>query len=182
MKSLLVADDHLMFGNAMAYMLSQLDPDVRVVAVGSADQALQQLGTDGPFDLVLLDYDMPRTNGLQGLELIQQQFPDQTVGMLSGRSDAQLVKSAIDGGAIGVLDIAETDQAVTGLLHCLERFAPLLWVDRDGLNLPRKKGPSRNRHQMQGLRQDIIRHRGCLLRILGDNHVYIYRFFLVSHA
>jgi len=52
-----------MFGNAMAYMLSQLDPDVRVLAVGSVDQALDQLTAAGPFDLVLLDYDMPRTNG-----------------------------------------------------------------------------------------------------------------------
>ena len=42
MKSLLIADDHLMFGNAMAYMLSQLDPDVRVVAVGSVDQTFEQ--------------------------------------------------------------------------------------------------------------------------------------------
>ncbi|WP_300036708.1 response regulator transcription factor [uncultured Roseobacter sp.] len=120
MKSLLIADDHLMFGNAMAYMLSQIDSDVRVVAVGSVDQALDQLATAGPFDLVLLDYDMPRTNGLQGLEMIQQQFPNQTVGMLSGRTDAHLVKSAIDGGAIGWLPKVMSEEP---LLHALRMMA-----------------------------------------------------------
>ena len=120
MKSLLIADDHLMFGNAMAYMLSQLDPEVRVVAVGSVDQTLEQLANAGPFDLVLLDYDMPRTNGLQGLELIQQQYPIQTVGMLSGRTDAHLVKSAIDGGAIGWLPKAMSEEP---LLHALRMMA-----------------------------------------------------------
>ena len=120
MKSLLIADDHLMFGNAMAYMLSQLDPDVRVVAGGSVDQAFDQMTKTGPFDLVLLDYDMPRTNGLQGLELIQQRFPNQTVGMLSGRTDAHLVKSAIDGGAIGWLPKAMSEES---LLHALRMMA-----------------------------------------------------------
>ena len=120
MKSLLIADDHLMFGNAMAYMLSQLDSDVRVVAVGSVDQAFDQMTKTGPFDLVLLDYDMPRTNGLQGLELIQQRFPNQTVGMLSGRTDAHLVKSAIDGGAIGWLPKAMSEEP---LLHALRMMA-----------------------------------------------------------
>lgn len=120
MKSLLIADDHLMFGNAMAYMLSQLDPDVRVVAVASVDQALEQMATEGSFDLVLLDYDMPRTNGLQGLELIQQKHPGQIVGMLSGRTDAHLVKSAIDGGAIGWLPKSMSEEP---LLHALRMMA-----------------------------------------------------------
>lgn len=120
MKSLLIADDHLMFGNAMAYMLSQLDRTVRVEAVGSVDQMLEHLANAGPFDLVLLDYDMPRTNGLQGLELIQQQFPNQTVGMLSGRTDAHLVKSAIDSGAIGWLPKAMSEEP---LLHALRMMA-----------------------------------------------------------
>ena len=120
MKSLLIADDHLMFGNAMAYMLSQLDPNAQVVAVGSVDQTLSQLDEHGPFDLVLLDYDMPRTNGLQGLQLIQQQYPDQTVGMLSGRTDTHLVKSAIDGGAIGWLPKAMAEEP---LLHALRMMA-----------------------------------------------------------
>lgn len=120
MKSLLIADDHLMFGNAMAYMLSQLDPDVRVVAVGSVEQALEQLKQTEPFDLILLDYEMPRINGLSGLRLIKEQHPQQSVGILSGRTDAHLVKTAIDGGAIGWLPKELPEEP---LMHALRMMA-----------------------------------------------------------
>ncbi len=120
MKSLLIADDHLMFGNAMAYMLSQIDPNIRVVAVASVDQTLKCLSEDGSFDLVLMDYDMPTKNGLVGLKLIRDHFPDQAVGMISGRTDAQLVKAAIDGGATGWLPKSMSEEP---LLHALRMMA-----------------------------------------------------------
>lgn len=120
MKTLLIADDHLMFGNAMAYMLSQIDPTVSVTAVGSVTKVLAHLDAGESFDLVLLDYEMPRTNGLQGLKMIQQQYPHQIVGMLSGRTDPQLVKTAIDGGAIGWLPKTMSEEP---LLHALRMMA-----------------------------------------------------------
>lgn len=120
MKSLLIADDHLMFGNALAYMLSQMDPNVSVTAVESVAKVMVRLEAGDVFDLILLDYDMPRTNGLQGLEMIQQQFPEQTIGMLSGRTDPRLVKSAIDGGAIGWLPKTLSEGP---LLHALRMMA-----------------------------------------------------------
>ncbi|MGC1495422.1 MAG: response regulator transcription factor [Sulfitobacter sp.] len=120
MKSLLIADDHLMFGNALAYMLSQMDPDVRVVAVGSVAEIMDCLADGQSFDLILLDYEMPRINGLQGLKLIQEAHPTQIIGMLSGRTDPQLVKSAIDGGAIGWLPKSMSEEP---LLHALRMMA-----------------------------------------------------------
>lgn len=120
MKTLLIADDHLMFGNALAYMLSQMDPNVSVTAVASVAKVMAHLDAGEEFDLILLDYDMPRTNGLQGLAMIQQQYPQQTVGMLSGRTDPQLVKAAIDGGAIGWLPKSMSEEP---LLHALRMMA-----------------------------------------------------------
>ena len=109
-----------MFGNALAYMLSQMDPDVSVTAVASFAKVMAHLDAGETFDLILLDYEMPRVNGLQGLEMIQQQYPDQTVGMLSGRTDPQLVKSAIDGGATGWLPKTISEEP---LLHALRMMA-----------------------------------------------------------
>lgn len=120
MKSLLIADDHLMFGNALAYMLSQMDPNVSVTAVASVTKVMARLDAGEVFDLILLDYDMPRTNGLQGLKLIKQRYPQQIVGMLSGRTDPQLVKTAIDGGAIGWLPKSMSEEP---LLHALRMMA-----------------------------------------------------------
>lgn len=120
MKTLLIADDHLMFGNALAYMLIQMDPNVSVTAVASIAKVMAHLDASEVFDLILLDYDMPRTNGLQGLAMIQQQYPQQTVGMLSGRTDPQLVKMAINGGAIGWLPKSMSEEP---LLHALRMMA-----------------------------------------------------------
>lgn len=120
MKSLLIADDHLMFGNALAYMLSQMDPDVQVVAVGSVAETIDCLADGQVFDLILLDYEMPQIDGLTGLKMIHQSYPDQIIGMLSGRTDPQLVKSAIDGGAIGWLPKSMSEEP---LLHALRMMA-----------------------------------------------------------
>lgn len=109
-----------MFGNALAYMLSQMDSDVRVVAVGSVSQCMDRLADGEAFDLVLLDFEMPEIDGLNGLKMIHQQHPDQTVGMLSGRTDPQLVKAAIDGGAVGWLPKSMSEEP---LLHALRMMA-----------------------------------------------------------
>jgi len=120
MKSLLIADDHLMFRNALAYMLSQMDPDVRVAAVASVSKCMEHLAEGQSFDLILLDYEMPQVDGLAGLKMIHQKYPEQIVGMLSGRTDPQLVKSAIDGGAIGWLPKSMSEEP---LLHALRMMA-----------------------------------------------------------
>lgn len=120
MRRLLIADDHLIFGNALAFLLSQMDPEMTTVAVGSIHHAITQLEAGPPFDLVLLDHDMPGINGMQGLKMIRQQFPDQVVGMFSGRTDANLVKAAIAAGAVGWLPKTVTEQP---LLHALRMMA-----------------------------------------------------------
>jgi len=120
MKSLLIADDHLMFGNALAYMLSQMDPDVRVKAVGSVSETMNCLAEGQSFDLILLDFEMPQIDGLTGLKMIHDKYPEQIIGMLSGRTDPQLVKSAIDGGAIGWLPKSMSEEP---LLHALRMMA-----------------------------------------------------------
>lgn len=120
MKRLLIADDHLMVGNALGYMLRQMDPAIAVVAVGSVDEALERLKRDEPFDLVLLDYDMPGTDGLEGLELIQRDHPQQTVGVLSGNTEPKLVKAALARGAVGWLPKSMSEEP---LLHALRMMA-----------------------------------------------------------
>lgn len=120
MKRLLIADDHLMVGNALGYMLSQMDPAIDVVAVGSVDEALERLKRDEPFDLVLLDYDMPGTDGLEGLDLIHRDHPQQTVGVLSGNTEPKLVKAALARGAVGWLPKSMSEEP---LLHALRMMA-----------------------------------------------------------
>lgn len=120
MKRLLIADDHLMIGSAMVYLLKQLDPSIHAVSVGSAKAARQTVAEGKLFDLVLLDYDMPGTDGIKGMGLIHKDHPEQTVGIISGRTEPQLVKAAIAAGAVGWLPKSMSDEP---LLHALRMMA-----------------------------------------------------------
>jgi DNA-binding NarL/FixJ family response regulator len=120
MRRLLIADDHLMFGSALVYLLQQLDPAVTTIPVGSVLHAVAQIEAGPPFDLVLLDHDMPGIDGMQGLKMIRQKFPSQIIAMLSGRTDAHLVKAALAAGATGWLPKTLSEEP---LLHALRMLA-----------------------------------------------------------
>jgi two-component system nitrate/nitrite response regulator NarL len=44
---------------------------------------------------------MPGINGLEGLKMIKEKYPNQTVGMISGLDDGYLIHQAMKNGAIG---------------------------------------------------------------------------------
>ena len=120
MKRLHIADDHLKIGTDMVNLMKQLHQTEDAIAVGSASAAMKALGNYGTFDLVLLDYDMPGINGIKGMAMIHEAYQDQVVGIISGRTEPQLVKAAVDAGAVGWLPKSMSDQP---LLHALRMMA-----------------------------------------------------------
>lgn len=66
------------------------------------------------------DHDMPGIDGMQGLKMLRQKFPSQVIAMLSGRTDAHLVKAALAAGAVGWLPKTLSEEP---LLHALRILA-----------------------------------------------------------
>jgi DNA-binding NarL/FixJ family response regulator len=66
------------------------------------------------------DHDMPGIDGMQGLKMLRQKFPLQVIAMLSGRTDAHLVKAALAAGAVGWLPKTLSEEP---LLHALRMLA-----------------------------------------------------------
>ena len=80
---ILLADDHDMVRETIsAYLRSVGGADV-ASAVNLTD-ALQQIEASGPFDLVLLDYNMPGMFGLEGLVRALKSNGGTGVAILSG--------------------------------------------------------------------------------------------------
>ena len=98
----LVCDDHSLFREGLRLLLEKLDASMEVTLTGSAEEALA--ATRGAmFDLILLDWHMEGLQGARALEALREAAPLTRVVVLSGDRDAQLVRSAVDGGAAGFI-------------------------------------------------------------------------------
>ena len=55
-----------------------------VAIAGSALEGLDLMETDGPFDIVMSDYEMPGMNGLEFLSLLAERWPETIRILMSG--------------------------------------------------------------------------------------------------
>ncbi|KPD11482.1 response regulator transcription factor [Phaeobacter sp. 11ANDIMAR09] len=99
---ILLADDHDMVRETISAFLETKGEAAVVLATDLAG-ALDQIKTDGPFDLVLLDYQMPGMHGLNGLSEAIAANGGKGVAILSGNAPTQTAQEALKLGAIGFI-------------------------------------------------------------------------------
>lgn len=96
-KSILIVEDDTTTVRLFKAMLRNVDDDVRIKSVGSAEEAEKYLkhmktnGMAGP-DIALVDYKLRAKNGLYVCELLEYYFPQTKVVMVSGLSPAEICK------------------------------------------------------------------------------------------
>ena len=97
---ILLADDHDLLRDTLAMFLTTEGlSEVRLAE--TLEQALEVEQEAGPFDLVLLDYQMPGMNGLEGLTRMIEASGSGRVAILSGNATPAIAQQAIALGAIG---------------------------------------------------------------------------------
>lgn len=99
---LLLADDHSLVRETIAAFLAA-GGDLEIHCEGTLDAAIAALGPHGPFDLILLDLNMPGMNGLDGMDRMQKAAGATPVGILSANARPDTIQSAIAAGARGYL-------------------------------------------------------------------------------
>jgi len=99
MIKLLLVDDEKAFLDTITKRLEKRD--LKVSAVYSGNEALEELEKNKVIEVVLLDVKMPGMDGIQTLVEIKKSFPLVEVIMLTGHAT---VESAIDGMKIGAFD------------------------------------------------------------------------------
>jgi len=134
---ILLADDHdLVRETLAAFLLAEGFAEVR--AVGDLTSALDELSGLTQFDLVLLDYQMPGMNGLDGMlkaqDLVRGAGRKTRVAIISGNTNRELAESALAAGAAGFVPKTLASRAMVAAVQAMasgEVFAPLSLLMQD---------------------------------------------------
>ncbi len=113
----LLVDDHALFRDGVASLLRTWGVEV-VGEAADGWEALEKARTLSP-DLILMDINMPRCNGLQATRLIKAEFPATRIVMLTVSEDEHDLFEAIKSGAEGYIlkevDAEEFGQLIMGI-------------------------------------------------------------------
>ncbi|SEA13195.1 response regulator [Microbulbifer marinus] len=128
---LLIADDHPLYRDALATTLSRHLPDCELHQSEDLQSTLEQL-QNSTIDLLLLDLNMPGSEGFNGLAKIRNDFPAVPVIVVSGSDKNSVVQQAAGFGAAGFL----SKTALPGeILQCIDQvLAGEQWFSAEALN------------------------------------------------
>ncbi len=142
-KKVLLVDDHdlVRFGTSM--LLESLDEvDCAITACRSLDEARTACRESGPFDLVLLDLNLPDAKGLQGLRTMREDSPEVSFVILTGTQDEFVIRQAQAMGAVGYLLKSWTPDRIKLALKSLLHPAPAPSATTISERFPRLAGTS----------------------------------------
>lgn len=86
--------------NVLNGLRRQLRKNFDVSTAVSGMEALELMAHQGPFPVVISDYNMPTMDGVEFLAQVKQRFPDTVSIMLTGRSELDIAVAALHQGNI----------------------------------------------------------------------------------
>ena len=99
---ILIVDDHKVVRDGVRFMLSDT-PEIEVVGEADSAEAMFEILSSEPVDVVLLDIRMEGMTGLDALGRMASEFPQVRVLMLSMHDQPGYIRRAIELGASGYL-------------------------------------------------------------------------------
>jgi DNA-binding NarL/FixJ family response regulator len=116
MKILLV-DDHALFRDGMRYVLNKLDVQVEILDAGNFLDALNAVKNNPDIDLVLLDLNMPGSEGAASVKQFSTSYPDIPVVVVSASDQRSDIKKVMNSGAVGFISKSSSGEDMLNALR-----------------------------------------------------------------
>jgi len=117
---ILVVDDHQLIREGLRPVVRQIatpPEEVQVFEAGTFNAGLDIAHAHPDLDLVLLDLHLPDVAGFEAIARLQAQFPAVPVVVVSGADDPDLVRQAVDHGALGFIPKSSSSAVIVNAIR-----------------------------------------------------------------
>jgi len=102
-RTILVADDHPLFRDALKIAVLRAAPDASIIEVSSVAEAIRAASERADLTLILLDLWMPDSQGFFGLAQMRASFPSIPIMVVTAADQPEALSRALDYGAAGFI-------------------------------------------------------------------------------
>ena len=119
MATIVLVDDHPMFRDSIAAVITSAFPEEKVLTAGSGDEALSLIEKESP-DVFITDLGLGHENGLDLLHTVKKRFPYLRMMVLTMHDGLDFLRKALQAGATGYItkgsDTSTLSEAVRSVL------------------------------------------------------------------
>ena len=115
----LIVEDHPIVSESLARIIAESDLNLECLHAATAAKGLAFLNGN-PFDLILLDINLPDMSGIEFCKIVKSRFPNQKILALTTIAQRHVVEKMLEQGADGfILKTSDMDDIIGGIRHIL---------------------------------------------------------------
>ena len=158
-KRITIFDDNENRREGLELLINMTDDMTCVGAFSDCSNVLKNIESTLP-DVVLMDIDMPKVNGIEGVKIIRSKYPDIKILMQTVFEDDDKIFASICAGADGyILKKAQLQELMKAIAEVLEGGAPMTpSIARQVLRLvnKQKSSPAENDFHLTQREHEIL--------------------------
>ena len=112
----LLVDDHRMFADAVELLLAGYEDIEMIGTMLTGEDALELARRECP-DIVLMDIDLPRMDGIEATIRLKEICPDAQVVAITAFQDPEIVARAIEAGACGYVPKTQAAEELVDIIR-----------------------------------------------------------------